>query len=358
MKIITIIGARPQFIKASVVSRELRSRSGVEEKIVHTGQHFDKNMSDIFFNEMQIPRPDYFLDINQLSHGAMTGRMLEGIEKILDSEKPDWVLVYGDTNSTFAGALAAKKLHYKVAHVEAGLRSFNMRMPEEINRILTDRLSDILFCPTDKAVKNLEAEGFRNFNCRIVRTGDVMYDATIYYDSIAVQRSDVIKKNNLKNFVLCTVHREENTDNIDNFISIIKAVNKIAIELPVFMPLHPRAKKIMEAYKLTTKAIVSEPVGYLDMIELLKHCSLVITDSGGLQKEAFFYKKNCVTIREQTEWIELVEHGFNSVVGTNEKRIYEGFKKMLNHHPVYNTNLYGTGHAAQEIANAIISFNE
>lgn len=354
MKIITVIGARPQFIKASVVSRELRERIGVEEKIVHTGQHFDKNMSDVFFDEMQIPRPDYFLGINQLSHGAMTGRMLEGIEEILMDERPDWVLVYGDTNSTLAGALAAKKLHYKVAHVEAGLRSFNMLMPEEINRIVTDRLSDILFCPTAKAVKNLELEGFKNFNNLIVRTGDIMYDAAVCYSSISSQYSSVIKKYGLNKFVVCTIHREENTDNIANFKSIIAAINKITDEMPVFMPLHPRAKKIMDEHGIITSATIAEPVGYLDMIELLKHCGLVITDSGGLQKEAFFYRKCCVTLREQTEWTELVDGGFNITTGANSSKIYDGFKKMINHHPDFNTKLYGNAHAAKEIADTLL----
>ena len=350
-KIITIVGARPQFIKAAAVSREISQSKKLEEIIVHTGQHFDKNMSDIFFLEMGIPKPNYELNIHSLSHGAMTGRMLEEIEKILLKEKPDCVMVYGDTNSTLAGALAAKKLHIKVAHVEAGLRSFNMNMPEEINRILTDRISDILFCPTDVAVKNLMNEGFRNFKCRVVKNGDVMYDAAMFYAKKSEKKSTVIENFKLKNkkFVLTTIHREENTNDLKNLKSIVKGLNKISNEITVVFPAHPRTQKILEKEKIKMNFEPVNPVGYFDMMELLKNCSLVITDSGGLQKEAFFFKKLCITVREQTEWTELVENGYNFVAGTEEEKIYKLFSVVKNKKANFNRNLYGKGNAAKKI---------
>ncbi|MDP4663234.1 MAG: UDP-N-acetylglucosamine 2-epimerase (non-hydrolyzing), partial [Salibacteraceae bacterium] len=307
MKILTIVGARPQFIKAAALSRELKSRAGVEEILVHTGQHFDKNMSDVFFDEMNIPKPKYNLEINSLGHGAMTGRMLEGIEKLLLDEKPNMLLVYGDTNSTIAGALAAKKIHVPVGHVEAGLRSFNMRMPEEVNRILTDRISDHLFCPTDTAINNLKNEGFNDFDCKIHRSGDVMQDAALYYAQFSEEKSDVLAKlGNPKNFVLTTIHRAENTDDPIRLTSIISALNEINKSQQVICPLHPRTRKILENLPEKPAFSIIDPVGYFDMIELLKHASLVMTDSGGLQKEAFFFQNACITMRDQTEWTELV----------------------------------------------------
>jgi len=246
-KIVTIIGARPQFIKAAAVSRVIRNQSGMQEIIVHTGQHFDENMSAVFFQEMDIPEPDYHLEINSLSHGAMTGRMLEKIEEVLIAEKPGLVMVYGDTNSTLAGALAARKLNICVAHVEAGLRSFNMRMPEEINRIMADRISDLLFCPTENAVHNLHQEGYHNFRCHIHLVGDVMYDAALYYGAMSAQRSDILKRLNLTRdkFVLCTIHRQENTDNLENLRSIVDALNTLHRKIQVIVPLHPRTQKIL-----------------------------------------------------------------------------------------------------------------
>jgi len=254
MKITSIIGARPQFIKAAMVSKALARHAKFKEVIIHTGQHFASNMSDIFFDEMQIPAADYNLNINGLNHGAMTGQMLEGIEKILLHERPDFVLVYGDTNSTLAGALAAKKLHIKVAHIEAGLRSFNMQMPEEINRILTDRLSDILFCPTDKALENLNNEGFKNLTCRVIKNGDVMLDAALYYASLSTDKSNIIKQLNLNQFVLTTIHRAENTDNINNLCEIIAALNEINKQIKVLLPLHPRTKAIINNMKIKIKS--------------------------------------------------------------------------------------------------------
>lgn len=353
MKIITVIGARPQFVKAATVSRALKKYASVEEIIIHTGQHFDNNMSEIFFDEMEIPKPKYNLNINSLSHGAMTGQMLEGIEKILQEEKPDWVLVYGDTNSTLAGALAAKKLHIKVAHVEAGLRSFNMQMPEEINRILTDRISDILFVPTDSAIKNLENEGFKNFETEIIKSGDVMQDAAIYYSKTSESKSKIISQLPFKEFVLCTLHREENTNDISVLKRMLSALVKINLQFPVVLPLHPRTKKIMKENAIETSLHIIEPVGYFDMIELLKHCSLVLTDSGGLQKEAFFFHKHCITLREQTEWVELVENGFNKVVGSDEEKIISAFNYFLKTKCDFNINLYGNGKASEIIAESL-----
>lgn len=350
-KILTVIGARPQFIKAAAVSREIAKSKTLKEIIVHTGQHFDRNMSDVFFEEMEIPKPDYHLHINSLSHGAMTGRMLEEIEKVIIKEKPDVVMVYGDTNSTLAGALAAKKLHIKVAHVEAGLRSFNMAMPEEINRILTDRISDILFCPTQTAVDNLAKEGFDNLPCKVVKNGDVMYDAALFYAKRSKEKSGIISQLKLQKvpFILTTVHREENTDNLKNLKSIVGALNRISKEVKIIFPAHPRTQKILQKNSISLNFDPIAPIGYFDMVELLKHCSLVITDSGGLQKEAFFFKKLCITIREQTEWIELVENGYNAIAGTEEEKIYSLYKSFTGKKADFNMNLYGKGDAGKKI---------
>ncbi|MFN4234539.1 MAG: non-hydrolyzing UDP-N-acetylglucosamine 2-epimerase [Bacteroidia bacterium] len=357
MKILTIVGARPQFIKAAAVSRAFSKHKEIVEIIVHTGQHFDKNMSDVFFEEMQIPKPHYNLNIHGLSHGAMTGQMLEGIEKIILKENPDYVLVYGDTNSTIAGALAAKKLHVKVIHVEAGLRSFNMEMPEEINRIVTDRISDILFCPTDAAVENLKKEGMDKMQVSIIKNGDVMQDAALFYAEQAEKKSTIIKDLSLNDFVLCTIHRAENTDNVENLKNIIKGLNKINSEIQVLVPLHPRTKNILEKENIPIDFKLIEPVGYFDMIMLLKHCKLVITDSGGLQKEAFFFQKNCVTLRNETEWVELVENGYNELAGNNSDKIYQAYQKMIVKKNDFSKNLYGNGKACDIIVDKILSHN-
>ncbi|PCJ77636.1 MAG: UDP-N-acetylglucosamine 2-epimerase (non-hydrolyzing) [Flavobacteriales bacterium] len=355
-KILTILGARPQFIKAAAVSRAISKADELQETLVHTGQHFDQNMSDIFFEEMAIPKPDYNLNINSLSHGAMTGQMLKGIEKIIQEKMPDIVLVYGDTNSTIAGALAAKKLNVKVGHVEAGLRSFNNKMPEEINRILTDRISDLLFCPTDTAVKNLEKEGFVNYECKIVKNGDVMYDAALFYSELSAEKSSIISDLKLTNekFILCTIHRQENTDDLNCLNSIVRALNRINKEIRIVFPMHPRTRKIIEKENIQLDFEPIEPVGYFDIIELLKNCSLVMTDSGGLQKEAYFFKNHCVTLREQTEWIETVECGFNIIAGSDEERIYKGYQKMLTKQSDFNVNLYGNGDASEVIVHQLI----
>lgn len=354
MKIVTVVGARPQFVKAAAVSREIASRTGLQEIIVHTGQHFDANMSDVFFREMEIPAPDYFLNINSLSHGAMTGKMLERIEEMLLKEKPDCLMVYGDTNSTLAGALAARKLHLKVVHVEAGLRSFNMRMPEEVNRILTDRISDLLCCPTDQAVRNLEVEGFGSFPCTIVRTGDVMQDAALFYRDRAAG-STVLQQLGLQGrpFVLCTIHRAENTDDPARLGAIVAALNEIAVELPIALPLHPRTKKIIRERGLQLAFEPLDPVGYFDMITLLQHARLVMTDSGGLQKEAFFFARPCVTLRDETEWVELVAHGCNRLAGADTGAILAASSEMLAARCDFSVDLYGNGRACRRVVDAI-----
>lgn len=312
MKVVTILGARPQFIKASPVSKRMKECC-VDEIIVHTGQHFDGAMSDIFFEQMDIPAPKYNLNINGVSHGAMTGRMLESIEQVLQAERPDVVLVYGDTNSTLAGALAAKKMLIPVAHVEAGLRSFNMRMPEEINRILTDRISDILFCPTQAAVDNLKVEGFDGYGCRIEMVGDVMLDAALLYKELAKMPDCVPQK-----FILCTLHRQENTDNEGRFETLVELIITASAKYPVVWPLHPRiAEKVKKIKNLPSAINLINPVGYLEMLGLLSGSVAVMTDSGGLQKEAYFMGRPCITLRDETEWVELVSVGANKIVGSD-----------------------------------------
>jgi UDP-GlcNAc3NAcA epimerase len=352
-KIISVIGARPQFIKMAMISKELANHDDLEHVIVHTGQHFDENMSRVFFDELEIPRPDYNLQIDSLSHGAMTGRMLEALENVLLDESPDVVIVYGDTNSTLAGALAAKKLRQSVAHVEAGMRSYNIDMPEELNRVLTDRVSDILFCSTEAAVDNLTKEGYDALPCKIVKCGDVMYDASVYYRETSSERCRILKKLDLDDFVLCTVHRAENTDNAENLKSIMDGLNRIAQDITVVMPLHPRTRKAMDAHRIAAELTTIDPVGFFDMIELTRHCRLVITDSGGLQKEAYFFGKGCVTLRDETEWVELVEHGYNILAGSNADRVCEAYGEMISASPEFVDGLYGDGKTSSRIVNEL-----
>ena len=342
-KIVTILGARPQFVKAAVLSRVITEHNEIEEVIIHTGQHFDANMSAIFFVEMGIPKPTYNLDINGLGHGAMTGQMLEKIEKVLIDEKPEAVIIYGDTNSTIAGALAAKKMNIKVVHVEAGLRSFNMKMPEEINRILTDRISDLLLCPTDTAINNLQKEGFSNLDNKIVNCGDIMKDAVEFYSKISAEKSSILNKLSLKNdeFLLATIHRQENTDDIEKLKSIFEGLEQINKQCKVVLPLHPRTRKILEKHQLSYDITTIPPVGYFDMLELLKHCKMVVTDSGGLQKEAFFNKKHCIIARDETEWVELVEKGFATIIGASTFKMIEAFQNFKNSNADFSVNLYG-----------------
>lgn len=357
MKVVTVLGARPQFIKAAAVSRVFRKTGAIQEVIVHTGQHYDHNMSLSFFEDLDIPLPNYQLSVTGSSHGAMTGGMLRDIEAILLKEMPDAVLVYGDTNSTIAGALAAAKLHIPIAHVEAGLRSFNNKMPEEINRILTDRIATWLFCPTDAALSNLAHEGFANFETKVIKSGDVMQDAAIYYAQYAAAKSMCIQDHNLtgKSFVLATVHRAENTDDAQRMQSIFNALSKIHEDEIVLLPLHPRTKKLLAQFNIKPNIQLIDPVGYFDMIELLQHCSAVLTDSGGLQKEAFFFKKPCITLRDETEWVELIENGYNKLGGADCDLILSIYKDLPNFNKDFSINLYGNGQASEIIAKELLN---
>ncbi len=340
-KILTIVGARPQLIKAAVLSRIIAKHKLVDEVLVHTGQHYDENMSRVFFEEMGIPKPAYNLGINGLNHGAMTGQMLEKIEAVLEEEQPEAVVVYGDTNSTIAGALAAKKFSIKVIHIEAGLRSFNMNMPEEINRVLTDRISDLLICPTERAVLNLQNEGFDKFDLTLVQCGDIMKDAVEYYGKIAEESSTILRDFNLDNFVLATIHRQENTADVNKLTSIFSALEEIHTDTQVIVPLHPRTRAVLTKVGMDPKIDLIDPVGYFDMLALLKNCSMVITDSGGLQKEAYFNQKNCIIVREETEWTELVDHGFARIAGTNRAQILADFHYFNGRESDFSINLYG-----------------
>jgi UDP-GlcNAc3NAcA epimerase len=343
-KIVTVIGARPQFVKAAVLSRIIKEYNSIEEVIIHTGQHFDANMSKIFFEEMMIPEPTYNLEINNMSHAAMTGQMMEKIEKVLQVEQPDALIVYGDTNSTIAGALAAKKMNIKVVHIEAGLRSFNMKMPEEINRVLTDRISDLLSCPTEIAIDNLKKEGFDNLPILIEKHGDIMKDAVGYYSQFSEKKSSIVKDQKLQKneFVLATIHRQENTDDEKKLRSIFIGLEEIHKTHTVVLPIHPRTKEVLNKLSILPKIQMIEPVGYYDMLELLKNCSMVITDSGGLQKEAFFNRKQCIVVREETEWVELVSNGFAKVVGSNTKMILQTFDTYKDLKNDFSIDLYGT----------------
>jgi UDP-GlcNAc3NAcA epimerase len=348
-KIVTIVGARPQFVKAAVVSRALKFESGVQEILLHTGQHYDATMSDIFFSELEIPKPAYNLNVGSGRHGVQTGDMLRGIENILLSEKADGVLVYGDTNSTLAGALAAAKLNIPVAHVEAGLRSYNRRMPEEINRVMTDHLSQYLFAPTQQAVQNLQAE---NVTGQIIRTGDVMYDAVLFYrekiKAMSFQFSCPVEKP----FVLATIHRAENTDQPERLLDIFNALVSLSQSFPIIIPLHPRTRKMLQEAgwkNSATQLHLIQPLGYLEMLRLQQLCALVITDSGGLQKEAYCMMKRSVVLRNETEWTELVEAGFNTLCPDTKNLpalVRQYFGQLLPQH----TNVYGDGQAATKIA--------
>lgn len=353
VKILTVVGARPQFVKAAAVSRALRQPAcaHVDEILLHTGQHFDSNMSQVFFAELEVPPPKHNLEISGGGHGAMTGRMLEAIEAVLLAEKPDWVLVYGDTNSTLAGALAAAKLHVPVAHVEAGLRSFNRRMPEEINRIVTDRLSTLLLCPTEAAVANLRCEGVTG---GVHDVGDVMFDVALHYRERARRDSTALARLGLARgrYVLATCHRAENTDDPARLGAILAALDRIAAGSPVVLPLHPRTRQQVERHgfgaRLARLAIV-EPLPYLDMIALMQDARVICTDSGGVQKEAFFFGVPCVTMRDETEWVELVTLGWNTLVGADETRIVEAVSRA-EPAAMPAAGPYGDGRSAGRIA--------
>lgn len=365
MKIVAIVGARPQFIKAAVVSRAIREfnaarGSAIEEILLHTGQHYNENMSQVFFDELDIPTPEYNLGITSFSHGAMTGRMLEKIEEVLLRIMPDWVLVYGDTNSTLAGALAAKKLKFNLAHVEAGLRSFNMRMPEEQNRLVTDRLSDLLFCPTETAVTNLGNEGIpiSAYGQKVISVGDVMYDAVLFYSRLTESKSHILDRLGIKSgtYILSTIHRAENTDVPARLENIILALKHIASQTDVILPLHPRTRKILLDTRISTGNIkIINPVPYLDTLLLEKNCKVIITDSGGMQKEAYFFQKPCLTVRDETEWVELVNAGVNHVVGTDKKRIIETLNECHNQELDFSQQFYGNGKAGRMIVDTLLN---
>lgn len=354
IKVVTVVGARPQFIKAAAVSRAFGRYRGahIKEILVHTGQHYDDNMSKVFFDELDVPHPAYSLEVSSGNHGAMTGRMLEAIENVLLHERPDWVLVYGDTNSTLAGALAAAKLHIPVAHVEAGLRSFNMRMPEEINRILADRVSTALLCPTEAAVTNLRTEGIVAgvYNC-----GDVMFDVSLFYRERAKSQSSCLEKLALSegNFALATCHRAENTDNPERLGGITAALGQIAKNIPVVLPLHPRTKKLLAEHGLTGSlgnVRVIEPLPFFDMIALEQAAKVILTDSGGVQKEAFFYSVPCITLRDETEWVETVQVGANQLVGASTNAILAAFDLVSKKdRQLIQASPYGEGTAAEQI---------
>lgn len=348
--IVTILGARPQFIKAAMVSRELANAKDIREMIIHTGQHYDANMSDVFFQEMNIPEPAINLGIAGGGHGSMTGRMMEKLEETILPIRPDLLMVYGDTNSTLAGALVASKLHIPIAHVEAGLRNFDLSIPEDVNRILTDRLSTLLFCPTDLAVQNLRNEGYESFGCRIIKTGDLMVDAAMLF----AQKTGPSTGGE---YVLCTIHREHNTVE-PGIHESFAALNEIGKRHRIVFPIHPRTEKALkhQNIKLTEKIETIPPQGYLDMIRLLKGCSCVITDSGGLQKEAYAVEKKSLLLMDYTPWEELVTNGFSLVTEIDRKAILEMWEKLSSLKPDFGLKLYGNGNTGAQIVEGIMSF--
>jgi len=365
IKIVTIVGARPQFVKAAAVSRAIRkfnagaSVKRITEVLLHTGQHYDYNMSQVFFEQLEIGEPKYHLGVGSGTHGEMTGAMLAKIEQALMKEEPDWVLVYGDTNSTLAGALAAAKLHIPVAHVEAGLRSFNRQMPEEINRILTDHLSGLLFCPTAAAVRNLGHEGI---TVGVHMVGDVMYDAFLFYKKLAAERSGILQDLGLRRGKYClgTVHRQENTEDPQKLDNILTAFEALAREdCPMVLPLHPRTIKVIRMRRghdiQIPNVMILSPVSYLDMIELEAQAHVIFTDSGGMQKEAFFAHVPCITLREETEWVETVETGWNQLAGTNAQMIADAFITATSSRPEKRVDLYGEGDASEILLERLAS---
>ena len=375
-KIITVIGARPQIIKAAAISRAIKNNFSdkILEVIVHTGQHYDENMSQIFFEELEIPFPNYNLNVGSGTHGEQTAKMLEGLENIYVQEKPDAVIVYGDTNSTIAGALAASKIHIPVIHIEAGLRSFNKAMPEEINRIACDHMSTLLFTPSETGQRNLLNEGIKNDqkeaasidNPKIYLCGDIMYDNSLYFSAMSEQKSEILKELEITTdeFILCTIHRDTNTDNTTNLNAIFSAILTIqkTSKLKIVLPLHPRTKEKLNSHldeNLLTELNQNKnfkiipPTGFLDIISLEKNARLIITDSGGLQKEAFFFQKPCVVLREQTEWIEIVENGNALIAGANELKIISSVETLIKRTDFTYPNLYGDGNAANFICKKI-----
>jgi UDP-GlcNAc3NAcA epimerase len=376
-RIVTIIGARPQIIKSSALSRAIQTAFSdkIEELIVHTGQHYDENMSSVFFSEMQIPLPNYNLNVGSGSHGAQTAKMIEGLEQIFLTEKPDAVVIYGDTNSTIAGAIAAAKIHIPIVHIEAGLRSFNKSMPEEINRISADHMSTLLFTPTKTGLNNLQNEGFSSEisikanidKPNVYLCGDIMYDNSLYFSKISERNSTILMDLGVskEDFILCTIHRDSNTDNISNINSIFKALLDIQVSsgLKIVLPIHPRTRgkmselldeQLRKSIEKNENILIIPPAGFLDIIALEKNARLIITDSGGLQKEAFFFEKPCVILREQTEWIEIVENGNAILTGANYQKILDAFKYLSTKEDFSYPSFYGDGKAAEFICSKIV----
>ena len=376
MKLVTIIGARPQIIKAAALSRAINRHfhDKVKEVIVHTGQHYDDNMSQVFFDELGIPKPDYNLQVGSASHGVQTAKMIEGIERILLDEKPDYIVPYGDTNSTLAGAVAASKIHVPIVHIEAGLRSFNKSMPEEINRIVCDHCSTLLFTTTIAGLENLKHEGFKMDNDapynidnpKVFHCGDIMYDNSLYFSKIAEQKTDVLSRLGLtgKPFVLATLHRDSNTDHAERLNNIIDAVMELSKGIPVVLPLHPRTRKMIhqlldsqkaEQLFATTNIHITKPVSFLEMIQLERHANLVMTDSGGVQKESYFFKKPCVILRPETEWVEIVKVGAATLVDADKEKILQACHHHLQQPPVDFPEIFGDGHAAEFMLNQMLN---
>lgn len=374
MKVLTVVGARPQIIKAAALSRTIKSNRQVEEVILHTGQHYDANMSEVFFEELQIPKPKYNLNVGSSNHSDQTAKMISGIHDVLVKENPDCLVVYGDTNSTLAAAIAASKIHCPVVHIEAGLRSFNKKMPEEINRILCDHVSTLLFSPTLTGIRNLENEGFNlkseaphnPDNPGVFHCGDVMFDNSIFFSDLADKKSNVIDTLGLKkeNFILVTIHRDSNTDNPERLNSIFEALMEISekTEDKLVLPLHPRTKNILNKNlnnstlsKITSsnKIIITNPVSFLDMIQLERYCNMVITDSGGVQKEAFFFKKPCLILRPETEWVEIVKAGAAIITDYYKEKILDGFHRFKKTPPTEFPSVFGNGNAGDFILGKI-----
>ncbi len=378
INIVTIIGARPQIIKAAALSRAIRTgfHDQIEEIIVHTGQHYDENMSEVFFNEMEIPRPSYNLNVGSASHGVQTAKMIVGIEEILLKEKPDYIVLYGDTNSTLAGAVAASKLHVPIAHIEAGLRSFNKSMPEEINRILCDHCSTLLFSPTKTGFDNLVNEGFNehavsphsNDNPKIYHCGDVMYDNSLYFSKIAESKSNILSDNQLisNSFILSTIHRDNNTDQPKRLNSIFRALVEIASlsKQQIVLPIHPRTakmlpqildKQLFDTVQSSNEIIFIPPASFLDMILLEKNASMVITDSGGVQKEAYFFEKPCIILRSETEWREIVDVGAAILVNADNEKIVDAWKSFQYMDSINFIPIFGDGKASEFICGELVA---
>lgn len=377
MKIVTIIGARPQIIKAAALSRAIKTHFAgqITEIIVHTGQHYDENMSQVFFDELGIPAPNYNLNVGSGSHGKQTAAMITGIEDILITEKPNAIVLYGDTNSTLAGAIAASKIHIPVVHIEAGLRSYNKAMPEEVNRIMCDHVSTLLFSPTITGYKNLVKEGFKETNAspysannpKIYHSGDVMYDNSMYFSKVAEEKTTVLSANELRSgaFILATIHRNNNTDEPDRLNALFRSLNDIsnAHNLDIVLPLHPRTAKLLDVnlesellkqIKTNSKFKIIAPASFLEMIALEKNCKLVMTDSGGVQKEAFYFEKPCIILRPETEWVELVECGAAIVTDANEQRIKKAFEQLTNKTDLSFPKFYGDGKASEFICGQML----